>query len=223
MKLTTETLSVLKNFSTINAGMQFKKGRMLSTVSPSKTIMALATLTASQDDIPDDFCVYDLNEFLSVIALQPDTDLEFDATSIIFKAGRSKIKYRKTPVEMIVTPPAKPITLPSIDVSFKLPVETYNFIMKTAAILSSPHIAIESDGEMVFIKTFDAANDSAHTNATEIDKGTGAKYRIVFKTENFKMIPDTYDVKVSFKGIGHFKGNRTEYWVAVEKKESQLA
>ena len=58
MKLSNETLTVLKNFSGINQGIQFKKGSKLTTVSSGKTVLAQANL---KDVFPQDFCVYDLN------------------------------------------------------------------------------------------------------------------------------------------------------------------
>jgi hypothetical protein len=97
--------------------------------------------------------------------------------------------------------------------------------MDTAKVLSSPHIAIQSDGDAVEIITFDAANDSAHVNSMQIEglNGGGKKYKIVFNTENFKMIPGSYEVVISFKGIGHFKNTKDniQYWVAFESKHTK--
>jgi len=222
MKLSNETLTVLKNFSAINQGIQFKQGTKLTTVSAGKTVLAQAEL---KDSFPQDFCVYDLNQFLSVNSLFKDSaELDFDDSNVIFKSGRSKVKYRMTAKEMIVTPPEKDITLPSVDCEFKLTQEDYEWIMKTANVLSSPHIGIRSDGETVEIITFDAADNSAHTNSVQVGEGNGKKYTIVFKSENIKLIPGTYDVKISFKGIGHFQNTKDDiqYWIAFEAKETKI-
>ena len=220
MKLSNETLTVLKNFSSINQGIQFKQGTKLTTVSAGKTVLAQANL---KDVFPQDFCVYDLNQFLSVHSLHKDSDLSFDDSNVIFKSGRNSTKYRKTAKEMIVTPPEKEITLPSIDVSFTLSEEDYNNIMKVASVLSSPHIAVESDGNAVQLVAFDAQDNSAHTNSIQVGEGNGKKYKIVFKTENIKMIPGSYAVEISFKGIGHFKNTKDDiqYWIAFEAKETK--
>lgn len=221
MKLSNETLAVLKNFSAINQGIQFKKGTKLTTVSAGKTVLAQATL---KDEFPQDFCVYDLNQFLSVHSLHKDSELSFDDSNVIFKSGRSSTKYRKTAKEMIVTPPEKEISLPSVDVSFTLTEEDYANIMKVASVLSSPHIAVESDGEAVQLAAFDALDDSAHTNSIQVGQGDGKKYKIVFKTENIKLIPGSYSIEISFKGIGHFKNNKDDiqYWIAFEAKETKI-
>jgi hypothetical protein len=220
MKLSNETLTVLKNFSSINQGIQFKKGTKLTTVSSGKTVLAQAVL---KDSFPQDFCVYDLNQFLSVHSLFKDSEIDFSDSDIIFKSGKRKTNYRMTAKEMIVTPPEKEITLPSVDCSFTLSEEDYKSIMSSSSVLSSPHIGIKSDGDAIEVVTFDALDNSAHTNSTQVGEGNGKKYNIVFKTENIKMIPGSYDVEISFKGIGHFKNTKEDiqYWIAFEAKETK--
>ena len=112
MKLSNETLNVLKNFAGINSGIEFKTGNKIATISSTKTVLAKATLP---DEFPQDFCIYDLNQFLSVHSLGKDTELDFDANNVVFKSGRSKTKYRMTAKTMIVSAPEKELTLPSID------------------------------------------------------------------------------------------------------------
>lgn len=222
MKLSNETLTVLKNFSSINQGIQFKKGTKLTTVSSGKTVLAQANL---KDDFPQDFCIYDLNQFLSVNSLFKDSaELEFNSSDVIFKSGKRKTNYRMTAKEMIVTPPEKEITLPSVDCTFNLTAEDYEWTMKTASVLSSPHIAVESDGETINIVTFDAIDNSQSSNSTEVGEGDGKVYKIVFKTENIKLIPGNYTVQISFKGIGHFQNTKDDiqYWIAFEAKETKI-
>ena len=88
MKLSSETLAVLKNFVSINASMEFKTGNKLATISPTKTVLAKATIG---DSFPQNFCVYDLNQFLSVYSLYKDAELDFDEVNVVFKSGKNKI------------------------------------------------------------------------------------------------------------------------------------
>ncbi len=221
MKLSNETLIILKNFSGINSGILFKKGSTLSTVSSTKTVLAQATL---QEDIPQEFAVYDLNNFLSVLSLGKETpELEFDEKHILINSlgGRSKIKYRFTDKSMIVTPPDKTVIMPSQDVSFTLEESDYDWIMRTANVLQSPHVAIEGVNGKLKLTSFDAKNDAANVNSVEIGE-TDKVFKSVFKTENLKMIPGSYEVTVSSKGISHFKNKKDpiEYWIATEKDSS---
>lgn len=223
MKLSNETLTVLKNFSNINQGIQFKKGKKLTTVSSGKTVLAQANL---KDEFPKDFCVYDLNKFLLVCNAKKDYELDFTESDIIFKTknGKNESTYRMTSPEMIVTPPSKEISLPSVDCEFTLTAEDYDNVIKMASLYSSPHIAIKSDGKKIYIVAFDADDNSADTDSTEVGDSNGKKYNIVFKTENIKLIPGSYQVQISFKGIGHFKNTKDDiqYWIAFEAKQTKI-
>jgi hypothetical protein len=221
MKLSNETLTVLKNFANINPGIEFKTGKKLTTISATKTVLAKAGI---KDEFPQDFCIYDLNQFLSVQSLYKDGEIDFDNEHVIFKVGRKKLNYRKTAKSMIVTPPDKDLNLPSVDVSFTLKEEELASVLKTASILQSPNIAITSDGAKIYITTCDAKDNSAHTDSTEIDDGNGKKFKALFLTENFKMIAGTYEVQISAKGLSYFRNTKEDmqYWIAIEAKESDL-
>jgi hypothetical protein len=160
---------------------------------------------------------------LSVHSLYKDSEIDFTDSDIIFKNGKRKGNYRMTASTMIVTPPEKEITLPSVDCEFTLSAEDYDSLMKAASVLSSPNIAVQSDGEVIELVTFDAANNAAHTNTIEVGAGNGKTYKIVFKTDNIKLIAGSYVVRISFKGIGHFQNTKDDiqYWIAFEAKESK--
>lgn len=223
MKLSNETLTILKNFANINSGIFFKQGKKLTTVSPSKTILAEVELS---DEFPQDFGIYDLNKFLSVLSLYKDNaEVEFDAVNATIGSGRSKTKYRLTDKTMIVAPPDKQLTLPSTDVEFTLTAEDYDWVIKTANILQSPNVAVESDGDVVKLVMFDASNDSADISSIDLDvQPQGKRYKLVFKTENLKMIPGSYVVKISSKGISNFKNEKAnlQYWIATEAGVSKF-
>jgi hypothetical protein len=218
MKLSSDTLNILKNFATINQGILFKKGKTLRTVSAQKNVMAEASIT---EEIPAEFGVYDLNNFLSVLTLHKDDPvIDFDNTNILISGlqGRSKIKYRFCAPNMIVAAPDKPISMPDAEINLSLNQEDFDWIMKAASVLSSNYVAVESDGSKVFVIALDMANDAAHTDALEICDGNGDKYKMIFKVENLKMISGSYDIKISSKGISNFKHKalNLQYWVATE-------
>jgi hypothetical protein len=219
MKLSSQTLSVLKNFGTINQGIHFKKGKTLKTVSSHKNILAEASIL---EDIPEDFGVYDLNEFLSVVSLHKDEpSFEFDQkhVTIVGNKGRSKIKYRFCEPTMIVTPPEKQFVMPAAEINFTLTSEDFDWILRAASVLSSPHVAVESDGKKVSVVTLDLQNDAAHTESLEVAEGDGNKFKMIFKTENIsKILAGGYDVAISSKGVSHFKHKTVDlqYYISTE-------
>jgi hypothetical protein len=219
MKLSTQTIGVLKNFGAINAGIYFKKGKTLKTVSQHKNILAEASIT---EDIPSDFGVEDLNNFLSVISMHTDDPtFEFDGTNVIINGnkGRSKVKYRYCQPSMIVMPPEKAITLPDPEITFELSAEDFSWVLKSSSVLSTPNIVVESDGSSINIVSSDLKNNASHTDALEISKGNGDKYKMVFLTEHLsKILPGSYTVQISSKGLAYFQNKNVpvKYWIATE-------
>jgi len=218
MKLSNETLSVLKNFASINQSILFKPGKTIRTISAHKNILAEAVVT---EEIPKEFGVYDLNNFLSVLSLHREEPvIDFDEANVLISGlqGRSKIKYRFCSPGMIVAAPDKNLELNNPEIKFDLSAEDFDWILRAANVLSSPHIAIESDGSKVYVAAFDMQNDAAHTESLEVAKGNNDKYKMLFKTENMKMLAGGYAVTISSKGIAHFKHKTVniQYWIATE-------
>ena len=219
MQLSTDTIEVLKNFGKINQGILFKKGSVLKTISSGKNILAQVTI---KEDVPNEFGIYDLNKFLSVVSLHKDAPtFEFaeKEVKIVGNKGRSKIRYRFCEPSSINLPPEKELTMPSPEVSFSLSDEDFKWVMNTAGVLGSPQLAVESDGDKVVLLAFDSSDSSAHTDALDISAGNGDKYRFVFKTEHIaKLLDGGYDVQISSKGISNFKHKTAnlQYWISTE-------
>ena len=217
MKLTTETISVLKNFSTINANLMVKSGSSLSTMSAMKNIVAKADVS---EEFPSDFAIYDLNEFLSALSLFGKPDLEFGNDFVIItEEGTSKsLKYWFSDPS-VVTTPSKEISMPSTELTFNLSSDTLNEITKAAAVIGVPDMALSGGKLMVT----DKKNSTANAYETALDVGSvDAEYKFWFKVENLKVMPGAYDVEVSSKKISHFTNTKlgVQYWIALEPESS---
>ena len=118
MKLSDNTLNVLKNFAGINNSILVKEGNKLRTISVAKNILAEANIT---EEFPRDVAIYDLNQFLNGLSLHADPDLDFSPESYItIKEGKRRVKYFYADPQVIVAPPEKEINLPTEDVCFQL-------------------------------------------------------------------------------------------------------
>lgn len=224
MKLSTDTVSILKNFASINQGMLFKQGNTLKTVSPEKTILAEATI---EESFPQEFAIYDLNKLLAILSLhKDDVELEFDDKHVLIIGlkGRSKIKYRFTDPTMIKTPPDKVLSLPSKDIEFNLDESDFNWLMRTSSILQLPNIAVVSDGKEVNIVTYDEKNDSENTDSLKLEGvGPTDPFKMVFRVDNIsKLLPGGYEVSISQKNISFFRNvtrmKELSYFVSLEKE-----
>jgi hypothetical protein len=220
MKLSKDTLTVLKNFASINDGIMFRKGSVLRTCDASKQVLAETTIPEA---INEDFGIYDLNKFLAVLSLHQDnSQLEINTVTksavINDTSGRSKINYRICDATMIKNASDKSVKMPEPEVKFTLKQEDLEFILRSASVLGTPHIAVISDGSKISVTALDDKNTSTHSNELEVAPGNEKKYKMLFKTENMKMIPGSYEVSISFKGIAHFRNltKPLQYWVATE-------
>ena len=219
MKLSDKTLSVLKNFSTINQSILFKQGNKLRTMSVMKNILAEVNI---DEELPQDFGIYDLNQFLNGLGLHNNPELDFTNSSyVVIKEGRSRSKYFFADPNVIVTPPEKPITLPSEDASFELSTDQLGKLLKAAAIYQLPDFCVVGDGEKVKLVVRDKKNDTSNSYSIEVGD-TDKTFTFNFKVENIKIIPGSYDVVVSQKLLSRFSAKNYDltYYIALEPDSS---
>ena len=215
MKLSDKTLSVLKNFSTINQSILFKQGNKLRTISVMKIILAEANIS---EEIPKDFGIYDLSQFLNGLSLHQSPELDFEnAGHVVIKEGRMRSKYFFADPNVIITPPEKAIDLPSEDVSFELRTEQLDKLLKAAGIYQLPDLAVVGGEGVVKIVVRDKKNDTSNEFAVVVGE-TDKEFSFNFKVENIKILPGTYDVIVSQKLLSRFvsKNHDLTYYIALE-------
>ena len=215
MKLSDNTLSLLKNFSTINQSILFKQGSKLRTISVMKNILAEATV---EEELPKDFGIYDLNQFLNGLSLHNSPELDFaNDNHVVIKEGRSRSKYFFADPQVIVTPPEKEMNLPSEDVTFDLSTEQLDKLLKAAAIYQLPDLAVVGANGVVKIVVRDKKNDTSNDFSVIVGE-TDKQFSFNFKIENIKILPGTYDVIVSQKLLSRFvsKNHDLTYFIALE-------
>jgi hypothetical protein len=212
MKIDTSTINVLKNFAKINPSIVIMEGNTLKTISPSKTIMAKATVTT---DFANRFAIYNLDRFISTLSLFNEPELSFSEKYVDIADSGKKTHYTYADENTITKVPEKEINLPSIDASFKITNANLNDIQRALGVLGLPEIVITGDGVNVCLQAADTKNPSGDVYSIIIGT-TDKTFKAIFKSENIKIIPGDYDVSISARGISHFKGNDVEYWIAVE-------
>ena len=215
MKLSEKTLTLLKNFSNINQSILFKKGSSLRTISVMKNILAEATI---DEDLPTDFGIYDLGQFLNGLTLHNRPELDFQNDGFVYiKEGRMRSKYFFADPKVIVTPPDKEIELPSEDVSFTLSTEQLDKLIKAAGIYQLPDLAVVGKNGVVKILVRDKKNDTSNDFAITVGD-TDDTFSFNFKVDNIKILPGTYDVVVSKKLLSRFtcQNYNLKYYIALE-------
>ena len=215
MKLSDSTLSLLKNFSSINQSILFKEGSKLRTISVMKNILAEATVN---EEFARDFGIYDLNQFLNGLSLHNKPELDFANDGyVVIREGRSRSKYFFADPSVIVTPPDKEITLPSEDVCFELTTTVLEKLLKAAAVYQLPDISAVGEAGVVKLVVRDKKNDTSNAHE-EVVGETNQEFSFNFKVENIKILPGTYEVVVSQKLLSRFtsKNHDLTYYIALE-------
>jgi len=219
MKLSEKTLTLLKNFSSINQSILFKEGSSLRTISVMKNILAEAAI---EEEIPKDFGIYDLNQFLNGLALHQHPELDFgnDGYAVI-REGKMRSKYFFADPNVIVTPPDKEISLPSEDVCFQLNTQQLDKLLKAAAVYQLPDLSAIGEAGVVKLVVRDKKNDTSNDFAVVVGE-TDEEFVFNFKVENIKILPGSYDVVVSSKLLSRFSHQDFDlkYYIALEPDSS---
>ena len=215
MKLSDNTLALLKNFASINNSILVKEGNRLRTISVAKNILAEAEIT---EEFPRDFAVYDLNQFLNGLSLHQDPDLDFTENShMTIREGKRRVKYFFADPNVIISPPDKDIQLPSQDVCFQLDSTSLEKLVKAAAVYQLPDLSAVGENGVVKLVVRDKKNDTSNEYAIVVGE-TDKQFTFNFKVENIKIIPGAYDVVVSEKLLSQFSNTKynLKYYIALE-------
>ena len=215
MKLSDNTLNILKNFAGINNSILVKQGTQLRTMSVAKNILAEAQIG---EEFPRDFAIYDLNQFLNGLGLHQDPDMDFSPDSYLsIREGKRRVKYFYADPNVIISAPDKEITLPSEDVHFQLESTSLDKLLKAAAVYQLPDLSAVGGDGVVKLVVRDKKNDTSNEFAVVVGE-TDKVFSFNFKVENIKIIPGAYDVVVSSKLLSRFTNSQHDlkYYIALE-------
>jgi hypothetical protein len=185
-----------------------------------KNILAEAEV---DENFEKDFGIYDLPQFLNGVGLMndPDIDLKHDSYMIIREGKTTKVKFAFADPEVIITPPEKPISLPSKDVCFQLESIDLAKLLKASSVYQLPDLAAIGNGEEITLVVRDKKNDNSNEFALTVGK-TDKTFEFNFKIENIKLIPGSYDVIISKKLLSKFTNSNynLDYYIALEPDSS---
>ncbi len=218
MKISEETIEVLKNFSTINQNLLIKQGNVLTTMSSMKNIMAKATV---KEDFPQEVAIYDLNEFLSAISIFQKPEFDFQDNYVLLSEENSKgksLKYFYSDPS-VITSPTKEIKMPQSEVEFEFKNETFKEVTRASAVLGVPDMLLNGTGAL---SVTDKKNDASNNFSVDVSPTGTGDYKFYFKVENLKILSGDYDVKISSKNISNFvnKNKDIQYWIALEPEST---
>lgn len=213
MKLSKETLSILKNYSSINQNLLFSPGNILKTITTQNTLLSTATVP---DEFPIEFGIYDLSEFLSVLSLFQNPELEFSEKYVKIFESNNSIKYYAADSSVLVVP-KKDINFPDAEIQLLLTADNLSLINKTASVLKSADVSFVGQDGKVIVVVADKKNDTS--NSFELVLGdTELEFKVNIKVDMLKFIPGEYQVSISSKRVSKFSstGSDLVYYVGIE-------
>ena len=217
--LSKKTFDVLKNFSSINSSIVFRKGSTVRTISNAENILAAFS---SEEVFPMDFAIYDLSQFLSGITLFDSPELDFSSSDFVSirGGGKSARYYFSDPEITLKSSPEKNVKFPGADLQFNLTGEDLVALQKASAVYSLPDLTFQSEEGSNEIKLVlrDKENDTSNTYEQPISGCCTGDYSLDVKIENIRLFPGDYAVKVSKHLISEWTNQNLDltYYIALE-------
>ncbi len=220
LKLSPETITVLRNFSGINKSIVVRPGAELTTISETKSIIGVAQIA---ETFESEFAIYDLPKFLSSLSLFSEPELEFGEKQVTIREGAKKLNYTfddKRTILAIEDASIKKLSgvIDAGEVEFDWSDAVFQGVSKALSVLKLPEFVVEGNGTSISIKAADTGNSTGNTYEAQVGEGT-AEFRAVFRAENIKFLPKDYSVKYATKGLARFAGDGVTYYVTTEAKK----
>ena len=212
MKLSDTTVGLLKNFAGINQNILIEEGKNIRTMSTMKNILAASPVA---EEFPRDVGIYDLNEFLGVLSMAKDADIQFEDSHMTVSSGKTKIKYMYSDPSILTVPP-QTFNAPEEDRMFRINKEELQSVLKASAVMQLPDITLVDRN----LTATDLKNTTSNNYTIELEGSFPLReHRLHWKAENLKMVPDSYRVGVSeTANVSHWVNGDTglDYWIAME-------
>jgi hypothetical protein len=214
MKLSEHTMTVLKNFASINAGVVLEKGSVQKTMHPEKSVLVEAEI---DEVIPERIGIYDLNQFLGNISTLSNPELEFSEKSVSMKDDTFSLFYLSCSPELIVSPPEKGLSLNDPDVEFDLSNSVMSKIIRLASMNNLPHLSFIGQNGELKLQAHEKANPSSNHASAKISDYSGKDFIATFRVETLKIIPDDYVVAIKNDAFAKFtsKTKKVKYYIAL--------
>jgi len=219
MQLSTRTIDILRNFSSINANLVVDSGNTIKTMSAARNLVSSATI---EETFPQSFGVYDLAEFLSVIGLVNNPQITFSDNycTVSDASGLSSIKYFYSDREML-SYPKKDIEMPPCEVKFILNVNVLQQIKRASSALGHKEISVTPSGGSIQLSVVDPKDNTSNSFSVIVDGQypEDSDFNLVFSVDNLKLINEDYEVEASSRMISKFKSldSNIVYFIALEK------
>ena len=231
--LTKQTRDILRNFSTINSSILFRKGSKIKTISVGENAIAEYEC---EEEFPQTFGIYDLSQFLQGIdlftikdkanstpAIEPVLEFDNDSYVTIHGAGKSAAYTAKyffsSPEITLKAAPEKDINFPDADMEFSIDSDDLIALQKGAGAYKLSDLSFKSDEDgSIKLEICDREDPTCNVYAQKIKGHASGSYELFMKMDNVRVAAGAYDIKVSKNLITQWKhkGIDLTYYIALE-------
>jgi hypothetical protein len=201
MKISKETLTIIKSFSYLNQNLLFKKGNVISTKNAKNgqainTVIGRAEVT---EEFPIDFAIYDLKEFLGVIDTFKDPEFIFDEEKnfVFIKEENYSIKYGFANKDSVIYPKKDSQDYTKMFGEFFISAENLKKIKKVGMVLGVKDLVVEGGLTGISMSVCNKNQRSSNVYKVDIEKECSSDFEFHFNIEHLANIIDTdYNCKV---------------------------
>lgn len=213
MKISKQTLDILKNFSQINTNILIREGNQLSTISVGKNIFSRASVA---EEFPLEFAIYDLGSLLGLLTLSDEQEVDFGDKSLTVSKDGGTFEYFYADPSIIVSPPNKEIKLET-HFEFTIGATDIGMLQKAASITGATTLSIVADGTKATLVIGDPKTSSSNSYRKSLGE-TDLEFDCRLGIGNFTVLTDEYVVSLSKKKFMHLKSTTkdVQYWLALE-------
>ena len=222
MKISHETLKVLKSFAHIRPGLCVERGYNISTINPEENLVAILK---TEEEWPIAFNLYDLGSFLNTVSLFDDPDIILHDTHLFIQDSNTECKYYFSNRELLGLP-KNGIIVPDIDNSiaqYTISQNERDKLFKAAAALGADILTISSDNDMIRMSVSRDNNDNNFTILIKDADYVNAKFEAVCNMQYMKFLGGDYVVNINRDKVILAEWNHTEmdltYYVGMAEEQ----
>lgn len=207
MKLSKDTIALIKSFSGINSDIVFKSGNELSVVSEAGDIFVRAQIDETFPDTDIDMAVYDIPAFINVLGMFEDPDIEFDREdpedndSDAFarvKSGLNSYNFFFTDSEMINHGKWVPLTEEDYLLDFELSNEDIANIQKAAAIGGLDQMEFANIAGRLVCNLIERTGANKNKYKVDLGECDTDGFKLVMRVgENFRLFTGDYKIRIA--------------------------
>ena len=219
MKLSKETIEILKSFKTINPQFKCVPGKQVRIASQPGNVIGVAEV---KEEFPKEFAIYDLNNFFDTLSLFDDPELEFEDTHLNIVDATAKKDYQ-------YCAPNIPKWINDIKgmapvVTFELNDKVLPRILKAAAVDGHKDVIFSGKkGGPGYIRVTDLNSNAKGKKANEFSikliDNCDATFDFIFMESCLNLFPGRYKVEFNKATISQFTNldHPIKYWIAINK------